>query len=235
MSITCKPSWTTRVENQKPRVVFFRSFLGGFSQPKTDFKVVSSVAQKKRNRKTDSVFSVGFFHVPYVKNAYISVWKSRYGWTHGQLRHTAAAAAQQQQQQQRKGAVVGVGRLNTSTTTQSTVLHVYLPHSLQYYRQVHNPLIFHYWFPCMLRLPVTPLPKMNSELTSHDPWDCLLLAGIMCYQVCVMCYVLRGAVVRDAWCMMVRFHALLRPLNCGPGATFLVEFSMLLAVHIHHT
>ena len=87
----------------------------------------------------------------------------------------------------------------------------------------------------MLRLSVTPLPKMNSELTSHDPWDCLLLAGIMCYQVCVMCYVLRGAVVRDAWCMMVRFHALLRPLNCGPGATFLVEFSMLLAVHIHHT
>ena len=113
---------------------------------------------------------------------------------------------QQQQQQQRKGAVVGVGRLNVSTY-----------YSLQYYRQVHNPLIFHYWFPCMLRLSVTPLPKMNRELTSHDPWDCcLFLAYVTRYQVCVMCYVLRGAVVRDAWCVVVRFHALLRPLNCAP-------------------
>ena len=89
---------------------------------------------------------------------------------------------QQQQQQQRKGAVVGVGRLNVSTY-----------YSLQYYRQVHNPLIFHYWFPCMLRLSVTPLPKMNRELTSHDPWDCCsFLACAMCYQVqyVLMCYAL---------------------------------------------
>ena len=50
-----------------------------------------------------------------------------------------------------------------------------------------------------------------------------------------MCYVLRGAVVRDAWCVVVRFHALLRPLNCGPRATYLVEFSMVLAVHIIHS
>ena len=33
---------------------------------------------------------------------------------------------------------------------------------------------------------------------------------------------------------MVRFHALLRPLNCGPRATYLVEFSMVLAVHVIH-
>ena len=38
----------------------------------------------------------------------------------------------QQQQRQRKGAVVGVGRLNTSTY-----------YTLQCYRQVHNPSIFH--------------------------------------------------------------------------------------------
>ena len=217
--------------NRKPKVGVFGRVFFGFATENRLYIVGFSVAQKNRNRKTDWVFfrSVYFSCPLRKKSAYVSVWKPRYGWTHGQLRHTAAAAAAQQQQQwrQRKGAVVGVGRLNTSTS--------YLLHSLQYYRQVHNPLIFHYWFPCMLRLPVTPLPKMNSELTSHDPWDCLLLAGIMCYQVCVMCYVLRGAVVRDAWCMMVRFHALLRPLNCGPGATFLVEFSMLLAVHIHHT
>ena len=71
----------------------------------------------------------------------------------------------------------------------------------------------------MLRMYVTPLPKMNSELTSHDPWDCcLFLACVMCYQVPgmwyvllrSMCYVLRGAVVRVAWCVVVRFHALLR-------------------------
>ena len=58
------------------------------------FEVGFSVAQKKRNRKTHSVFfGRFFFHVPVVKNTYISVWKRRYGWTHGQLRHTAAAAA----------------------------------------------------------------------------------------------------------------------------------------------
>ena len=52
------------------------------------------------------------------------------------------------------------------------------------------------------------------------------------YELCVMCNVLRGVVVRDAWCVVVRFHALLRPLNSGPRATYLVEFLMLLAVHI---
>ena len=91
----------------------------------------------------------------------------------------------------------------------------------------------------MLRLSVPPLPKMNRELTSHDPWDCCsFLACAMCYQVqyvlCVMRYVLRGSVVRDAWCVVVRFHALLRPLNCGPWATYLLEFSMVFAVHIIH-
>ena len=45
-----------------------------------------------------------------------------------------------------------------------------------------------------------------------------------------MCNVLRGVVVRDAWCVVVRFHALLRPLNCGPCANY-QEFSMVLAVH----
>ena len=44
--------------------------------------------------------------------------------------------------------------------------HVYRLHSLQYYRQVLNLLMFQYWFPFMLRLSVTALPKMNSELTS---------------------------------------------------------------------
>ena len=72
---------------------------------------------------------------------------------------------------------------------------------------------------------------------------CYVLSGI-CYQVPGtwyqyvlpgMYYVLRGAVVRDAWCVVVRFHALLRPLNCGPRATYLVEFSMVLAVHIIHS
>ena len=81
-------------------------------------------------------------------------------------------------------------------------------------------MVFHDWFPFMFRLSVTPLPKMSSELKSHDPWDCCLflffglcyvLPGTMCYVLCV----LRGAVVRDAW-YLVRFHALLRPLNCGP-------------------
>ena len=96
-------------------------------------------------------------------------------------------------------------------TTQSTVLHVYLPHSLQYYRQVHNPLIFHYWFPCMLRLPVTPLPKMNSELTSHDPRDCCLFWLVLCvsrYVLRVMCRVVRWCVMRGAWwSVFMRFFA----------------------------
>ena len=90
----------------------------------------------------------------------------------------------QQQQRQRKGADVGVGRLNTSTY-----------HSLQYYRQVHNQLMFHYWFPCMLRLSATPLPKMNSELTS------MIHAIVVCFWLvlCVTCYLLRSSVVRGAW------------------------------------
>ena len=44
---------------------------------------------------------------------------------------------------------------------------------------------------------------------------CYVLPG-MCCVLPGMCYVLRGAVVREAWCVMVRFHALLHPLNCGP-------------------
>ena len=90
-------------------------------------------------------------------------------------------------------------------TTQSTV----------YYRQVHNPLMFHYWFPCMLRLSVTPLPKMNSELTSHDPWDCCLLLAChvlpgtpgICY---VMCCVVRGG----------PFSCASSPLSNLPGRVF---------------
>ena len=155
---------TARVVNRKPRVVFFDPIFIGLCQPKTDFlKSVFRLPQKTETEKPTVFLGRFFSHVPYVKNVYISVWKPRYGWTHGQLRHTAAAAAAQQQQQwrQRKGAVVGVGRLNTSTS--------YLLHSLQYYRQVHNPLVFHYWFSLIWRLSVTSLPKMKSELTSHDP------------------------------------------------------------------
>ena len=51
---------------------------------------------------------------------------------------------------------------------------------------------------------------------------CYVLPGTR-YVLCVMCYVLRGAVVRDAWCVVILFHALLRPLNCGPRATYLVR------------
>ena len=130
----------------------------------------------------------------------------------GHMDSSGTQQQQQQQQRQREGAAVGVGRLNTSTY-----------YSLHYCRQLHNPLRSHYWFPCMLRLSVTPLPQMNRELTSHDPWDCcLFLSCVTFYQVrtCYLLpgvrYVLRGAVVRDAWCVVVRFHALLRPLNCGP-------------------
>ena len=123
--------------------------------------------------------------------------------------HMDSFGTQQQQRSSGSVRVLLLAWANSTRlpTTQSTV----------YYRRVHNPLMFHYWFPCMLRLYVTPLPKMNSELTSHDPWYCcLFLACVMYYQVCVMCYVLRGAVVIHAWCVVVRFHALLRPLNCGP-------------------
>ena len=70
---------------------------------------------------------------------------------------------------------------------------------------------------------------MNGELTSNDPWDCCFCFLLV---LCVTRYALCVAVVRDAWCVVVRFHALLCPLNCGPRATYLVEFSMLLAVHI---
>ena len=177
----------TRVVNRKRKVdlsvVFFR------------------LPKKPKPKNRLSFFRSFFFHVPCIIIAYKYIWKPRYGWTHGQLRHTAAAAAAQQQQQwrQRKGAVVGVGRLNTSTS--------YLLHSLQYYRQVHNPLVFHYWF--MLRLSVTPLPKMNCELTSHDLWDCcLFLTCVVCYQVCVMCCVVRWCLMRGTWwSVFMRFFA----------------------------
>ena len=195
---------TARVVNRKPRVVFFDPIFIGLCQPKTDFlKSVFRLPQKTETEKPTVFLGRFFSHVPYVKNVYISVWKPRYGWTHGQLRHTAAQ--QQQQQQQRKGAVVGVGRLN-----------VYLLHSLQYYRQVHNPLMLNYWFSCMFRLSVNPLPKMNSEIRAKMGLlfvfgMCYVLPGIirvMCYQVPCMCYVFRGAVVRDAWwSVSMRFFA----------------------------
>ena len=62
-----------------------------------------------------------------------------------------------QQQQQRSSGAGGSVRVlllawadsTRPPTTQSTV----------YYRQVHNPLMFHYWFPCMLRLSVTLCPR----------------------------------------------------------------------------
>ena len=105
---------TAKVVNRKPKVGFFGRFFSFFRSRKPTLRFFG--CPKKRNQKTDSFFSVVFFPVPHVKNAYKSVWKSRYGWTHGQLRHTAAAGvAPQQQRRQRKGAVVGVGRLNTST------------------------------------------------------------------------------------------------------------------------
>ena len=101
---------------------FFRSFL----------RSVFRLPHKKETEKPTQFFSVVLISMSYVKNAYISVWNPRYGWTHGQLRHTAAAVAQQQQQQrQRKGNDAGVGTLNTSTY-----------YSLHHYRQVHNPLMF---------------------------------------------------------------------------------------------
>ena len=43
----------------------------------------------------------------------------------------------------------------------------------------------------------------------------LLFIFGLCYVLPGMRYVLRGAVVGDACCVVVRFHALLRPLNCG--------------------
>ena len=132
--------------------------------------------------------------------------------------HVDTFGTQQRQQRQRKGAVPGVSKLNTSTY-----------YSLQYLRQVHNPLMFHCWFPCILRLSVTPLPMGLLFVFALY----YVLPGMCC--VLRMCYVLRGAVVRDASCVVVRFHALLRPLNCGPRATYLVEFSMVLAVHIIHS
>ena len=95
-----KPTFLNRFfgcpKKQKPknRLGFFGRFFRLFATENRLFEVGFSVAQKKRNRKTHSVFfGRFFFHVPVVKNTYISVWKRRYGWTHGQLRHTAAAAA----------------------------------------------------------------------------------------------------------------------------------------------
>ena len=61
---------------------FFRSFFSAFRLPK-----------KTETEKSARFFRSFSFHVPVVKNAYKSVWKPRYGWTHGQLQHTAAAAA----------------------------------------------------------------------------------------------------------------------------------------------
>ena len=164
-------------------------------------KSVFRLLKKNETGKPARFFRSIFFHVPYVKTpTYLygkpPLWMDT--WTFG---------TQQQQQHQRKCAVVGVGRLNTSTN-----------YSLQYYRQVHNPLIYYYWFPCMFRLSVTPLPKMNSELRAKMGLFvfglCYVLPGIMCvtcYQVPVpgMCDVFNSdAVVRDArWSVSMRFFA----------------------------
>ena len=118
---TRKERVTCSVVNRKPKVVFSQpktDFLKSVfrlalhpegkghvqgCEPKTESRFFGrffatekkSVFRlpKKRNRKIESVSFGRFFHVPYVKNAYISVWKPRYGWTRGHLRHTAAAAA----------------------------------------------------------------------------------------------------------------------------------------------
>ena len=141
------------------------------------YKIGFSVAQKKRNRKNDFFFSVVLFYVPVVKKCLHLSIETPSGMDTWTASHTQQ---QQQHQRQRKGGVDNVGRLNTSTY-----------YTLQCCMQVHNPLIFHYWFPCILRLSVTPLPKMKREPTSHDPWDCcLFLACVTCYQVCVIFYVL---------------------------------------------
>ena len=98
-------------------------------------------------------------------------------------------------------AAAAVRRLNTSTYSLQLLLY--------YNRQVPNPLTFHHWFLCMLRLSVTPLPKkLNCELTSHDPCGCLFLA-------CVTCYVLRWCVVRGG------------PLSCASSPSDLWPLSNL--------
>ena len=137
----------------------------------------------------------------------------------GHMDSSGTQQQQQQQQRQREGAAVGVGRLNTSTY-----------YSLHYCRQLHNPLRSHYWFPCMLRLSVTPLPQMNRELTSHDPWDCcLFLACVTCYEVLyvLMCGVLCVAWCGGAWCVVAwcpfsraSSPADLWPLSNLPGRVF---------------
>ena len=123
------------------------------------YKIGFSVAQKKRNRKNDFVFSVVLFYVPVVKKCLHLSIETPSGMDTWTASHTQQ---QQQHQRQRKGGVDNVGRLNTSTY-----------YTLQCCMQVHNPLIFHYWFPCILRLSVTPLPKMKSCLlyTSPSPRD----------------------------------------------------------------
>ena len=120
----------------------------------------------------------------------------------------------QQQQRQRKGAVDGVGRLNTSTVY-STI----------------GRFIIH-WCSIIGSLACWDCPlllcPMNSELTSHDPWYCLFLACIMCYQalcvLCVVCNVLRGG---GAWCVVrgglfscASSPAELWPLSNLPGRVF---------------
>ena len=54
-----------------------------------------------------------------------------------------------QQQQQRSSSSSGSGSV-TCCCWHGQTQNVYLLHSLQYYRQVHNLLMFHNWFPCML-------------------------------------------------------------------------------------
>ena len=97
MTFFCGRRNTGRVVNRKPKLSFFGRFFFGFSQPKTDFFM--SVAQKKRNRKTDSFFFGRFFPCPLrEKRLYICMenplWVDT--WTasaHSSSSSAAAAAA----------------------------------------------------------------------------------------------------------------------------------------------
>ena len=128
-------------------------------KPKTESRFIGrffSVAQKTETEKPTQFFSVVFFSCPLYNNRlqiYMEtpLWMDT--WTasaHSSISSAAAAAVY--------GCCCWRG--------QTQHVNLLLIQSLQYYRQVHNPLMFHSWFPCTLILSVTPLPKMNSELTS---------------------------------------------------------------------
>ena len=149
--------------------------------------------KNNETEKPTRFFRSFFFSCPLRKSAYISVWKPRYGWTHGQLRHAAA------QQRQSKGAAVGVGRLNTSTyytavykcssTTGGFIIH---------WCSVIDSLAC---WDCPLLL--CPRWTVSSKAMIHGIvcfcfWAYIMLPGTHVWNV--TCYVMRDAVVRDAWC-----------------------------------